>query len=201
MKRTSSAAADTLESVIGQLEGELIVELDSGKKQALSALESSKREARAIVEKILDTGNKQAETLKRQLIGAAELEARNAHLKTLEKAVSEVFEVAVKELHDLPASRYEKSLSVLLGEGVEVLGQNIRVYCNTRDRKAVSTAIDILDARQSRLRLDDKAIDTIGGVVMTSTDGLVRFDNTFEARLERMKPTLRMDVSAALSSS
>ena len=196
----SNAAADTLENVLGQLEGELIVELDSGKKQALSTLESARRDAKAMVDKILDTSNKQADILRRQLIGAAELEARNAQLKTLEKAVGEVFEAAVKELSDLPASRYAKSLAILLGEGVEVLGQNVRVYSNAKDRKAVSSAIGMLPGRQSAAHLDEISIDTIGGVIMTSTDGAVRFDNTFEARLERMKPTLRMEVSAALSS-
>ena len=196
----SNAAADTLENVLGQLEGELIVELDSGKKQALSTLGSARRDAKAMVDKILDTSNKQADILRRQLIGAAELEARNAQLKTLEKAVGEVFEAAVKELSDLPASRYAKSLAILLGEGVEVLGQNVRVYCNAKDRKAVSSAIGMLPGRQSAAHLDEISIDTIGGVIMTSTDGAVRFDNTFEARLERMKPTLRMEVSAALSS-
>ena len=196
----SNAAADTLENVLGQLEGELIVELDSGKKQALSTLESAKRDAKAVVDKILDTSNKQADILRRQLIGAAELEARNAQLKTLEKAVGEVFEAAVKELSDLPASRYTKSLVILLGEGVEVLGQNVRVYCNAKDRKAVSSAIGMLPGRQSGAHLDENSIDTIGGVIMTSPDGSVRFDNTFEARLERMKPTLRMEVSTALSS-
>lgn len=35
---------------------------------------------------------------------------------------------------------------------------------------------------------------------MTSMDGSVRFDNTFEARLERMRPTLRMEASAILTS-
>ena len=199
MSQMSNAAADTLEDVLGQLEGELIVELDSGKRQALSMLESAKRDARAMVGKILDTSGKQAETLKRQLVGAAELEARNSQLQTLEKAVGEVFEAAVKELRDLPPSRYEKSLATLLDEGAEVLGQNAKVYCNTKDRKAVSAVIGTLSGRQHKLHLDEKAVDTIGGVVMTSMDGSVKFDNTFEARLERMRPLLRMEVSAALS--
>jgi V/A-type H+-transporting ATPase subunit E len=48
--------------------------------------------------------------------------------------------------------------------------------------------------------LEEKSIDTIGGVVITSLDGSVRFDNTFEARLERMRPSLRMEVSETLTS-
>lgn len=196
----SKAAADTLESVLGQFEGELLVELAAGKKQALSTLESAKRDAKASVDKILDTGDKQAETLRRQLVGTAELESRNAQLKMLEKAIGEVFEEAVRQLQQLSASRYEKSLVALLGEGVEVLGPSLTVHCNSNDRKVVSSAIGALSGKASKLHLSEKAIDTIGGVVMTSTDGSVRFDNTFEARLERMKPTLRMEVSASLSS-
>jgi len=39
----------------------------------------------------------------------------------------------------------------------------------------------------------------MGGVVLTTSDGSIRFDNTFEARLERTKPTLRKDVAAILA--
>jgi V/A-type H+-transporting ATPase subunit E len=195
----SKAAANTLEKVSEEFEIELLAELQEGREQALSIVESRRREARLAAAKILGTSFKQAESLKRQIAGAAELEVRNGHLKTMEKAVVEVFDAAVKELQEGPGSRYEKSLAHLVREGMEAIGPKGRVYCNSRDRRAVSAAINKLGGGQPELVLEEESIDTIGGVVMSTMDGSVRFDNTFEARLERMKPTLRMEVSEALN--
>ncbi len=196
----SKATADTLEKVSGEFESELLGALQEGKGQALSTVESARRDTRVAVTKILGASVKQAESLKRQITGAAELEARNAQLRTLEGAVVEVFEAAVKELQEGSGSRYEKSLALLLREGLEVIGPKARVYCRSKDRRAVSAAMRKLGGNSSKLVLEEKGIDTIGGVVMSSMDGSVRFDNTFEARLERMKPTLRMEVSSVLTS-
>jgi V/A-type H+/Na+-transporting ATPase subunit E len=197
--RMSKAASDTLESVSGQLESELLAELEDGKKQALAALESSKRETMAAVSKVLDGGAKQAEALRRQLIGSAELEVRNAKLETLERAVVEVFERATEKLKAMSGARYEKALVALISEGAGVLGPKAKVYCNPKDRKAVASAMSKVGGGQSKPTLVKEGIQAIGGVVMSSPDGTVKFDNTFEARLERMRPTLRMDVSSALS--
>ena len=195
----SKAATNTLEKVSGEFEGHMLAELQEGKGQALTTVESARKEARAAVAKTLEMSVKQAESLKRQIIGAAELEARNAQLMTLEKAVVEVFDDAVRELQEGSGSRYERALAQLVKEGLEVIGPRARVFCRSKDRKAVSAALRKLGGSQSKLALEEKGIDAVGGVVMSSMDGSVRFDNTFEARLERMRPTLRMEVSAVLT--
>ncbi len=197
----SNATADTLGKVSREFETELLTELQEGRRAALSTVESSRREAKVAVTKILEASVKQGESLRRQIIGAAELEARNAQLKTLEKAVVEVFNAAMKELGEGSGPRYEASLTQLAKEGLEVIGPRARIYCRSEDMRAVSAILRKLGGSQSKLVLEEKSIDTIGGVAMTSMDGSVRFDNTFEARLERMRPTLRMEVSAILTSS
>ncbi len=195
----SNPAEDTLEKVSGEFEAEMLSELQAGRDQALSALEAAKRETRAEVAKVLEAGAKQAEALKRQIIGAAELEARNSQLKAVESAVVDVFEAATRELREGAGARYEKALAGLVDEGVGIIGPKSRVYCRSKDRKAVSAALRGHGEGQSKPVLEEKEIETIGGVVMTSADGSVRFDNTFEARLERMRPTLRMQASAILT--
>jgi V/A-type H+-transporting ATPase subunit E len=192
--------AGTLEKVSREFESELLAELQKGKGQALSAVESSRREASVRVTKILDASVKQAESLRSQIIGAAELEVRNARLRTLEKAVVEVFDAAVNELEEGSGPRHDRSLTQLVKEGLEVIGPRARISCRSKDREAVSAVLHKLGGSQSRLVLEEKGTDTVGGVVVTSMDGSVRFDNTFEARLERMRSALRMEVSVILSS-
>jgi V/A-type H+-transporting ATPase subunit E len=195
----SKAAADTLEKVSGEFEAEVMADLEEGRRDALSRIESARKEATEAVSKILDTSFKQAESSRRQIIGAAELAARNAQLKSLEKAVNEVFDLATKEIASASGSSHEKSIASLIKEGIEVIGPKAKVQCSSKDKKAVASAIKKLEGGQSKLTLDETPVETMGGVVLTTSDGSIRFDNTFEARLERMKPTLRKDVAAILA--
>lgn len=194
----SKAAADTLEKVSGEFESEVLADLESGRKEALARVDSVRKETAETVTKILETSVKQAESIRRQIIGAAELEARNAQLRTLEKAVNEAFELANKEISGSLGASHEKAIERLILEGLNIIGPKAKVRCAPKDKRAVTSAIRKL-ASKAKVSFDDEPIETIGGVVLTTPDGSVRFDNTFEARLERMKPTLRKDVAAILT--
>ncbi|MDA4124436.1 MAG: V-type ATP synthase subunit E family protein [Thaumarchaeota archaeon] len=197
----SKAASDTLEKVSQEFETEVLADLQEGKVQAQAAVESARKEAAAAVEKILETSVKHAESLKRQIIGAAELESRDAQLRSLEKTVNEAFGLAVDELKAGSGPAYEKSLAQLVKEGLDVIGPRANVSCSPRDRKAVSAAVRKLNGGQVKLAVEDKSIETIGGVVLVTPDGSVRFDNTFEARLERTRSILRKEVAGILTGS
>jgi V/A-type H+/Na+-transporting ATPase subunit E len=192
----SNAAADTLEKVSREFENEVLSDLESGRKETIAKVESARKETAEEVSKVLETGTKQAESVKRQIIGAAELDVRNAHLRALEKGVNEAFELATKEISD--SESYPDAIGRLIEEGLEIIDRNAKVQCSTKDKKVVAAAIRKLGGN-TKVSLDDEPIDTVGGVVLTTTDGTVRFDNTIEARLERMKPTLRKEVAAVLT--
>ena len=194
----SKAASDTLEKVSGEFEAEVLADLESGRKEASAAVEAVRKETEEAVAKILETSMKQAESVKRQIVGAAELEARNAQLLSLEKAVNAAFELATSEVASLSGARHDDAIRRLIQEGLEVIGAKANVSCASKDRHAAASAVRKLGPK-ARVSLDEETVDTIGGVVLTTPDGSVRFDNTFEARLERMKPDLRKDIAAVLT--
>ena len=194
----SKAASDTLEKVSGEFEAEVLASLEAGRSETLAKIEAVRKETAEAVAKILETGEKQAESAKRQIIGAAELDARNAQLRSLERAVNEAFELATRQVSSESGPSQEKALTSLIQEGVDVIGSRAKLKCATKDRRAVSSAIRKFGSK-AKLSLDDEEIDTMGGVVLTTPDGSVRFDNTFEARLERMRPTLRKEVATILT--
>ena len=194
----SKAASDTLEKVSGEFEAEVLAGLEAGRSETLAKIEAVRKETAEAVAKILETGEKQAESAKRQIIGAAELDARNAQLRSLERAVNEAFELATRQVSSESGPSQEKALTSLIQEGVDVIGPRAKLKCATKDRRAVSSAIRKFGSK-AKLSLDDEEIDTMGGVVLTTPDGSVRFDNTFEARLERMRPTLRKEVATILT--
>jgi len=194
----SSAAANTLGKVSGEFEAEVLADLEAGRTEALARVESTRKETVEAVTKILEASAKQAESVKRQVIGAAELEARNAQLKALEKAVNDAFESATKQISSSTGATYEEAMQRLIQEGVDVIGPRAKVQCAPKDRKAVASAARKLGAG-AKVSLEEEPIETIGGVVLTTPDGSVRFDNTFDARLERMKPMLRKEIAAILT--
>ena len=195
----SKAAADTLEKVSSEFEAEVMADLKTGRADALARIESARKEATEAVSKILETSVKQAESTKRQIIGAAELAARNAQLKALEKAVNEVFDLATKEISASTGPTYEKSIAGLIKEGIGVIGQKAKVQSSSKDKRVVASAVKKIEGGQVKLVMDETPVETMGGIVLTTPDGSVKFDNTFEARLERMKPVLRKDVAAILA--
>ena len=197
----SKAAADTLEKVSDEFESEVLADLQEGRGQALALVEAAKTEALEAVAKILQTGTKQAESLKRQIVGAAELEVRNSQLEAMEDAVNEAFRTAVRNIPKTSPARYEKSIIKLIEEGVDAMGPKASVTCSADDRKIVASAVRKLNKGRVKLTVDPKGLSSVGGVVLTTADGSVRFDNTFEARLERMRPDLRKEVAALLTRS
>jgi V/A-type H+/Na+-transporting ATPase subunit E len=188
-----------LEKVSSEFEAEVLADLQSGLSEALSRIEAARKQAAEAVAKTLENGERQAESIKRQIIGAAELEARNAELKSLEKAINEVFDLAVKEVSELSGEAHEKSLARLIEEGLDIIGPKATVQCNSREKKAVASAIRGLGGGKAKITLDEQSIETIGGVLLATDDGSVRFDNTYEARLERMRPALRKEVAGILT--
>ena len=196
----SRAASDTLEKVSREFEAEVLADLEAGRSVTLAKVEAIRKETAEAVAKILETGEKQAESAKRQIIGAAELDARNAQLRSLERAVNEAFDLATRQVSSETGASQEKALISLIQEGLDVLGSRASIECAAKDRRAVSSAIRKIGSK-AKLSQSDGEIDTMGGVVLTTPDGSVRFDNTFEARLERMRPTLRKEVAAILTGS
>lgn len=195
----SKASADTLEKVSGELEGEALADLQEGREQALAIIETAKREAKEEVAKILEGSVKQAEALKRQITGTAELEARNSQLRVLEKAVNDAVNEAVSGISKLEGKRYESALARLISEGVDVIGPRASVLCNSRDKSVLSSVMKAIGRQHPGISEGGATLESSGGVVLTTADGTIRFDNTIEARLERMRPALRKEVADLLS--
>lgn len=192
----SNAAADTLEKVSREFESEVLADLEAGRAETIAKVELVRKETAEAVEKILETSVKQSESVKRQIIGAAELNARNAQLRSLEKAVNEAFELATKDIAS--SDSYAEAVGRLIKEGLDIIGSRAKVHCSSRDKRIVASALKKFEDNE-KVTLDEESIDTIGGVVLSTSDGSVRFDNTIEARLERMRPNLRKEVAAVLA--
>jgi V/A-type H+-transporting ATPase subunit E len=77
---TSSALERTVDKVLSQKEADLITQIDSAYQEALTNIESSRSKLEAEYLRIVEGAKKQAENLKRQIVGSSRLAARNKQL-------------------------------------------------------------------------------------------------------------------------
>jgi V/A-type H+-transporting ATPase subunit E len=195
---SNSALERTVNKVLTQAEQDLITKIDSAYQESLTNLEKSKTNLRLEYDKIVQGARKQAENLKRQIVGSSRLASRNKQLVIVETAVNDAFEMAKKELE---SSVKQKSYSILINkmlkESISAIGSNeVIVECNKTDTDLVKKSISGLskDNIKAKVVLSEKSIDVIGGIRMRSSDGSMTYDNTLDSRIERLKPLIRKNI-------
>jgi V/A-type H+-transporting ATPase subunit E len=191
---TSSPALEkTVDKILNQCENELYSSLsqslDDSKKTLSTSLSSLEQE----YDKILADGKKEADKLQKQIVGSASLEARNKQLVLVEESVERVFAKTIEKLNDLVRNEdYTKFMTQLLDESVKGLGtSNIIVECNSKDKSIIQPIL----SKISGATLSSNTINCLGGIIAKSKDGSMSFDNTIDARIERLKPLIRKDIA------
>jgi len=191
---TSSPALEkTVDKILNQSENELLSSLKQSLDDSKSTLSNSLSSLEQEYDRILADGKKEADKLQKQITGSAALEARNKQLLLVEDSVEKVFTKAIEKLNDLVRNEdYTKLVIQLLDESVKGLGtSNVIVECNSKDKSVVQSIL----SKFSGATLSSNTINCLGGVIVKSKDGSMSFDNTIDARIERLKPLIRKDIA------
>jgi V/A-type H+-transporting ATPase subunit E len=192
---TNSALDRTITKVLSQAEGDMISQIDSAYEQAVSNLQSSKGSVEAEYNKIIDGANKQAENLKRQIIGSSRLSARNKQLVLIEDAVSDAFEKAAAKIESVRNSdKYASMMKKLLEDGLHTVGGEAVIECNSKDKTIVKKLVSETD--RGKIKVSEETIDCLGGLRIKSKDGSMVYDNTLDSRIERLKPLIKKDIAS-----
>ena len=186
----------TIDKVLSQKESALITEIDSALQNSLKNLESSKSNLQAEYDNIIEASKKQAENLKRQIIGSSTLKARNKELVIIESAIDEIFKKAREKLAQSNSQKnYEKLLAGMIEDTAAKLGSEIIIQCNKTDLKLVKKlSSEISPEKKLKITVSDEVIDIIGGIKATSLDGTMTLDNTLDSSIESLKPLIRKDI-------
>ena len=186
----------TIDKVLSQKESALISEIDSALQNSLKNLESSKGSLQVEYANIIESSKKQAENLKRQIIGSSTLNARNKELVIIESAIDEIFNKAKEKLAKGDNEKdYEKLLTRMIQDCVAKLGSEIIIQCNSADLKLVKKISSQESSdKKMKITVSDEAIDIIGGIKAASLDGTMTLDNTLDSNIETLKPLIRKDI-------
>jgi V/A-type H+/Na+-transporting ATPase subunit E len=186
----------TIDKVLSQKESALISEINSALQNSLKNLESSKTNLQVEYDNIIESSKKQAENLKRQIIGSSTLNARNKELVIIESAIDEIFNKAREKLAQSNNEKnYEKLLTRMIKDSIAKLGSEIIIQCNKTDLKLVKKiSSEESTNKKVKITVSDEVIDVIGGIEATSVDGTMTLDNTLDSSIESLKPLIRKDI-------
>ena len=195
---SSSSLERTIDKVLTQNDSELTAQIDSSLKEALSNLDASRTKLQAEYDAIIHSAKKQAENLKRQIIGSSRLTARNRELLLIESAINDIFAKAKQKLGSAYNEKeYRDLLKRMIEESAQRLGSaEVVIECNKNDLEIVKKILSDLSANKNKVKitLSKKPIDIIGGIRAVSGDGTMTLDNALDSQIERLKPLIRKEL-------
>ncbi len=191
---SNSALESTIDKILKNTEKDILSSIKSGLEDSQKNLDDSLPKLEGEYNKIISDGKKEADKIEKQIIGSADLEARNKQLMVLEEAVDKVFTKALDQISNGDRTGdYSNLIKTLLDESTKILGTTeVTVFTNTKDKDVVQSAL----SQFSGAELSSDSIDCLGGIIVKSKDGAMTFDNTLDARIQRMKPLIRKEIAS-----
>ncbi len=190
---SNSKLETTIDKILSQTETEILLSLKSTLDETQETLSKSQSKLEQEYDRIVNEGKKEADKVQKQIIGSSDLESRNKQLKMVDDSVQNVFDKAIEKIKTIKRDdNYSKLINTLLEEATETLGtKDVTVYTNSADKKIVNSLL----SKFSGAKLASETIECLGGIEIKSKDSSMSFNNTIDARLDRMKPLIRKEIA------
>ena len=192
---TSNLALEsTIDNILANTEKNILTNIKSGLDESQQKLDNSISLLETEYDKIISDGKKEADKLEKQIIGSADIKTRNKQLVLVEQAVDKVFLKALEHISNIKKNNdYVDLIRTLIKESTQILDTSeVVIFTNAKDRDTVESLLS--EFPQAVFSPD--IFDCIGGIQVKSKDGTMVFNNTLDARIQRMKPLIRKDIAA-----
>jgi V/A-type H+-transporting ATPase subunit E len=184
----------TVDKILNQTQVEILTSLKNSFDESIETLSKSQNSLEQEYDKTIDQGRKESEKIEKQIVGSSDLESRNKQLLLVEESVEKVFDKAIEKIKSTNRNEdYSKLITTLLNEATEALGMtDVIIFTNSKDQDVVKQTL----SKYSGAELSSETIDCLGGVEIKSKDGSMAFNNTIDARIERLKPLIRKEIAS-----
>jgi V/A-type H+-transporting ATPase subunit E len=191
---TNLALEGTIDKILKNTENDILSSLKSALNDSQQSLDDSITKLESEYDKIISDGKKEADKIEKQIVGGSDIEARNKQLLALESSVDRVFTTALDQISNSDRTGdYVNLIKSLLDESTKILGTSeVIVFTNSKDKDIVQSILSSFPGSE----LSSETIDCLGGVKIQSKDGSMKFDNTIDARIERLKPLIRKEIAS-----
>jgi vacuolar-type H+-ATPase subunit E/Vma4 len=152
----------------------------------------------------LDAAEAVAREAVRDRLRAVKADARQTERRELmnarEDAVQAVFTDALRGMAVVEDRVARRDLLVrLVGEGIRALAtERVNVRLNAAEQALVRELGFPAEIDGALVAIDDLTVEVSGGPIVTDAEGRIVFENTFEARLDRVRDALRRKVARML---
>jgi V/A-type H+-transporting ATPase subunit E len=171
-------------------------------KKAEKILREAKTEAEQSRNRFLAETKEKSESEQKRTISLTALEIKNEQLQVKEEYINAVFGEALARLKQFVESKsYPDYLLEFIEEAAKrIESDNLVVYVNSKDQELLANdKIDQISKKLNiNLTLANETKQCIGGCIVKTSDGKLSFDNTFEKRLQSLKPLLRLKIAKKL---
>lgn len=180
---------------------QIIKRAEDRAQQILSEMKERIEESR---QKRLDEGRKYAEEASERALADSQVEYRRQLSEEKDRLFEEASQTALDQLRDFSSKeQYLTKLQDLIVEaGIILGGGTLDISLNDRDRpkfkkralRRLAKRIEEETQKKTSLEITDGAIDSLGGAVVSRRGENVSVDNSFEARLSRIKEEKRSEI-------
>jgi len=191
---SNSALESTIDKILKNTEKDILTNIKSGLDESQQKLDDAIPKLESEYDKIISNGKKEADKIEKQITGASDIEVRNKQLLALEEAVERVFSSALEQIANAERSGdYSNLVKTLINDAIQILGTSeVTIFTNTKDKDVAQSIV----SQFSGAELSSEIIECLGGIKVKSKDGAMTFDNTIDARIERLKPLIRKEIAA-----
>ena len=202
MSNISRGLASITKEILEDAERDARNIISRAEAEAERILKHAKEEAERRYEEIVRKGKERIKDKKRQAISLFELETKNNLLEAKEEIIEEVYDEAIKRLRQYTLTEeYTNCIFRLIREASRQINSDaLIIRLNERDHQILTKKrLDELSRKLGvKIIKSDEKINCTGGVVVTSIDGKIIVDNTFENRLRILKDSLRTKIAKIL---
>jgi len=196
-----------------QVEKEVSEILGKARAEADTIKKNAQEQAKIKNDKILLDGKRKASLEEQRIIAETKVSVRREMMNAQEEAIVASFNDATKTLEELAEKGkvgkhdYKDIMYSLISSASQITaGNKLELLFNQRDAKTFNEkildnfkkAIKKETGKNVSLVIAKETIQSIGGVVVRDLEKSVEVNNTLEAKLERLKETMRVDVARIL---
>ena len=184
-----------------QSDEEVQVLMDQAEKEVQRILDEARQDAQKRCDELNREARIQAEHIRKKILSGVHLEIKKENLSSREEMFVKIFKM-VRDRFDQfrKTPEYRSFLKRLIQEGAMALDQEtLQIQSGDAERKIlhqemlreIEKSIQKQSGKNIHLMLSDTMISD-GGVVLVSSNGRTRFDNTLSARMKRMQDEMRL---------
>ncbi len=181
--------------------------LKKEQQQSKFSLDGVRSEGDAVRSQALEQAKSRGEMIHREYEASGHLEAKLLLLKKRDEIVSRVIQQAWDQLKvRMKRDDYSQVAGKLIEEGIQALGlQDAVVTLGANEKQILGSDLASLAKTLSsrtgwpvKLAMSGETLNSLGGVKVADAKSHLLYDNSWDARLERMRQELAIEVSEIL---